>query len=144
MYNFKQQKVWRVGGVLFLSLLLFGENTVGRAEEVVSITEQVTTESPVPTPTETAIPVLSDETATEAPKRDSTVSTKKVEIPSEKVPMSWTNINNNNLQIFTNEEYKKFTENKVKMQVLGTTLSSSFPGIVYEDNVIRTNCDCLL
>lgn len=136
MYNFKQQKVWRVGGVLFLSLLLFGENTVGRAEEVVSITEQVTTESPVPTPTETAIPVSSDETATEAPKQDSTVSTKKVEIPSEKVPMSWTNINNNNLQIFTNEEYKKFTENKVKMQVLGTTLSSSFPGIVYEDNVM--------
>lgn len=136
MYNFKQQKIWRVGGVLFLSLLLFGENTVGRAEEVVSITEQVTTESPVPTPTETAIPVSSDETATEAPKQDSTVSTKKVEIPSEKVPMSWTNINNNNLQIFTNEEYKKFTENKVKMQVLGTTLSSSFPGIVYEDNVM--------
>lgn len=134
MYNFKQQKIWRIGGVLFLSLLLFGENTVGYAEEATGITEQVTAENPLPT--ETAAAVSFDETATEAPEQDSTVDTKKVEILSEKVPMSWTNMNNSNLQIFTNEEYQKIVENKVKMQVLGSTVSSSFPGVVCDDNVM--------
>ena len=142
MYNFKQQKIWRISGVLFLSLLLLGnESTIGHAEEAASASERVTIEHSVSTDitnepktvTDATTAAPSDENPTNTPQADDEPSTQI--LSEDEVPMSWVYLNGN-LQIYTNNEYQKYTGNKVKMKVLGSSISSNFPGVIYNNNVM--------
>ncbi len=142
MYNLKQKKIWKAGGVLFLSLLLFhNRETIGHAEEAAIVSE--TTNPPETTnsqeittvPEELSSDTLSDESSTDAPQPSATPFVENPDIVSEEFPMPWI-YTDGSLQIYTNGEYQKFTGNNVKMKVLGTSLSSDFSGIVYDKHVM--------
>lgn len=141
MYNFKQQKIWKIGGMLFLSILLSGgEITIGHAEKAVVTPEIVTTETPevlknTALQDEQTMKTTSDETVSNTFQPSDNTTVENVELLPEEVPMAWT-YSDGNLQIYTNNEYQQYTGNKVKMKVLGTSLSSSFPGVIYNNNVM--------
>lgn len=143
MYNLKKQKIWKIGSLLFLSFLLLGnQNIIGHAEEIPTPTETMETELPeTPIPTEGIdVTTTSDTTTknavTNIPQSEKMSSINSAEtLFTENIPMSWVYFDGN-LQIYTNDEYQKYSGSKVKMKVLGSMLSSSFSGVIYNNYVM--------